>query len=217
MSRSLTAFALTGAVSVSAIALTDAVFVALTGEASGASDEYGVTAPYLLSGLVHVAAYVAFAAVLREWRAQIDGRSRFRRVVRTVLTVALLVLAVAMLIATSIAVTTDEVFDHVTFGAVAGTAFLLMLLASLALGIALLRRPELRLAARTLTAIAGALGLMILLGAVGSPWAHPAYVEVLAAFGLAFVALAPRHVEDERELAVVEPTRDQPGLAQSPS
>ena len=84
----------------------------------------------------------------------------------------------------------------------AGIAFLLMFVASLALGISLLRRPELRLAAWTLTGIIAALGLVILLGAIGSPWAHPAYVEVLAAFGLAFIALAPRHDVDAGETTV---------------
>lgn len=217
MSKPLTAFALVGAAGISAIALTDAVTFALTGESSGATEDRGVTALYVLSGLAHVGAYVAFAAVLRGWRAQIDGTSRFRRVVRVVLTVALTVLAVTLLIGTSVCVATGEVPDNALFGAVAGAAFLLMFVASLALGISLLRRPGFRLAAGTLTAIIGALGLVSLLGAVASPWAHPAYVEVLAAFGLAFIALAPRHVEDAHGTTVVEPTTGQPRLAGNPS
>lgn len=215
MTKQLTACALIGAVGISAIALTDAATVALTGEPSFASDENGVTALYVLTGLVHVGAYVAFAAVLRGWRAQIDGASRFRHAVRLVLTYTFAVLAVSMLIGTGLAVATGEAPDNAVYGAVAGVAFLLMFVASLALGISLLRRPQLRLAAWTLTGILGALGLAILLGAIGNPWAHPAYVEVLASFGVAFIALAPQHVEDPDGTTVGEPTTGQPRLAEN--
>ncbi|GAA4412279.1 hypothetical protein GCM10023168_33960 [Fodinibacter luteus] len=217
MSKPLTALALLGAAGITTTALTDAVTVALTGEPSFASDEHGVTAPFVLSGLVHVGAYVTFATVLHSWRAQIDGASRFRRAVRVVLTITLAVLALTLLIGTGVAVATGEVPDNAVFEAVAGIAFLLMFVASLALGITLLRRPQLRLAARTLTGIIAALGLTILLGATGSPWAHPAYVEVLAAFGLAFVALAPRHVHEADETTDVEPTTHQPRPARNPA
>ena len=210
MSKPLTASALIGAVGISAIALTDAATVALTGETSFASDEHGVTSLYVLFGLVHVGAYVAFALVLRGWRTQIDGSSRFRRLVRVVLTCTLAVLAATLLIGTGVAVATGEVVDNAVFGTVAGIAFLLMFVASLALGISMLRRPDLRLAAWTLTAIIGALGLAILLGVIGSPWAHPAYVEVLASFGLAFIALSPRPAEDGDGTTVRAPTTGQP-------
>lgn len=217
MSTPLTAGALIGAAGVSAIALTDAVTAALTGEPGFVSDEHGVTAQYVLSGLVHVGAYLTFAAVLRGWRAQVDGTSRFRHVVRVILTATLVVLAVTMLIGTGVAVTTGEVVDDTAFVAVAGIAFLVMFVASLLLGISLLRRSELRLAARTLTGILAALGLVILLGAIGSPWAHPAYVEAVASFGLAFIALAPRHGEDGSGTTVQEPTTGRPRLARSSS
>jgi hypothetical protein len=217
MSKPLTALALIGAAGISAIALTDAVTVALTGEASFASDEHGATAPFVLSGLVHVGAYVTFAAVLHGWRAQIDGASRFRRAVRVVLTATLAVLALTLLIGTGVSVATGEVPDNAVYGAVAGIAFLLMFVASVALGISLLRRPEVRLAAWTLTGILAALGLTILLGAMGSPWAHPAYIEVLASFGLAFVALAPRPVRNADCTTDVEQSRDHQRLATNPS
>lgn len=217
MTTRLTAGALIGASGISAIALTDAVTAALTGEPGFVSDEHGVTAQYVLSGLVHAGGYLAFAAVLRGWRAQIDGPSRFRHVVRVILTATLLVLTVTMLIGTGVAVTTGEVVDNAAFVAVAGIAFLLMFVASLVLGISLLRRPELRLAAWTLTGILAGLGLAILLGAIGSPWAHPAYVEVLASFGLAFIALAPKHGEHWSAITGHEPTTRQPRMARNSS
>jgi len=217
MSKPLTAFALLGAAGISAIALTDAITFGLTGESSGATQDRGVTAPYVLSGLAHVGAYVAFAAVLHERRTQIDGTSRFRKVVRVALTVALTVLALTLFVGTSFSVVTGEVPDNPLFGAVAGLAFLLMFVASLALGISLLHRPGFRLAAWTLTAIIGALALVSLLGAIGSPWAHPAYVEILAAFGVAFIALAPRHDVGVGGTSVPQPTARQPRLAQNPS
>ena len=217
MSKPLTALALIGAAGISAIALTDAVTVALTGEPSFASDENGASAPFVLSGLVHVGAYVTFAVVLHRWRAQIDDASRFRRAVRVVLTATFATLAITLLIGTGVSVATGEVPENAVYGAVAGIAFLLMFVASLALGISLLRRRELRLAAWTLTGILAALGLTIMLGAMGSPWAHPAYIEVLAAFGLAFVAHAPRPAQYAEGTTVAEPTRAQQRLAKNPS
>lgn len=115
MSKQLTASALIGAVGISAIALTDAATVALTEEPSFASDRHGVTVPYVLSGLVHVGAYVTFALVLRGWRSQIDGPSRFRRLVRVVLTFTLAVLAMTLLIGTAVAAATGEVLDNARF------------------------------------------------------------------------------------------------------
>lgn len=217
MATPLTVSALIGAVGISAIALTDAATVAITGEPSFASDEHGVTALYALSGLMHVGAYVAFALVLRGWRDLIDGQSRFRRLVRVVLTSTLELLALTLLVGTGIAVATGEVVDNAVYATVAGIAFLLMFVASLALGISLLRRPRLRLAAWTLTAIIGALGLVILLGTIGSPWAHPAYVEVFASFGLAFIALAPQHAADADQTTARATMTPQPPTAAKPS
>jgi hypothetical protein len=192
MSRPVTALALLGAAGISAIALNDAVTFALTGQYSAASDEFGVNPLYVASGIVHGLAYLAFTAVLHTRRAQVDGGSRFRRVVRSVLTVSLLTLAAGMLGGTAVSVATGEVLGGGVFSVVAGIGFLLMFIGSVVLGFALLQRRGLRLAAWTLVAVLPSIGFVILLDIFGSAWAHPAYAEVLASFGLAFIGLAPR-------------------------
>lgn len=190
MFRPLTSAALLGAAGVSAIALGDAVTMGLTGD-NLVDENGGVNAFFVLVGLVHAFAYVAFAATLREQRALVDSGSRFRRVLRVVLTASLVVMAAGMGGGAIYGAVTGDVPDHSIYNAVGGTAFGLMFLGSIVLGLSLLRVHELRLAAWTLTGILGAFVLVIVLDAAGSRWAHPAYLEVLAAFGLAFIALAP--------------------------
>lgn len=200
MSR-LSVAALLGAAGISFIALYDAFTVALTGQNTGAgTDELGVTVYGVVAWLVHTAAYLAFAAVLHANRRAVDGRSRVRRVARLGLTASLVVLGLGMLVASVVSVARDEVLASAGFEGVMGAAFFGMFIASLVLGLALLRRPGLRLAGRTLTAVLPVLGVVALLGFLGSPWAHPAYVEVLSAFGLAFVGLARRPEADRAGL-----------------
>ena len=192
MSKPITTAALIGAAGLSAIALSDAVSFAVTGRHTAFSDEFGVNTWFVVGGIVHALAYLAFAGVLWERRARVDGGSRFRRAVRSVLTGALLFLAVGMFAHTGLSVAAGEVNDNAAFGAVAGIALLLMIVGSVTLGLSLLRRPEMRLPAWTLSGILPAVGLTIALGLLGSPWAHPAYAEALVSFGLAFVGLTPR-------------------------
>lgn len=195
MPKPITIAALAGAAGLSAIALNDATTFALTGHYSRASDEFGVNALYLVSGLVHGLAYLAFAGVLRTFGAAVDGGSRFRRIVRLMLIVALLVLAAGMLVSTTVSAVTGEMLSgDGPYGAVASASFLIHFLGSVALGFGLLRRPGMRLAAWTLIAVLPMIGLTIVLGVLGSPWAHPAYAEALVSFGLAFIGLSPQRV-----------------------
>ncbi|MGC0144843.1 hypothetical protein [Pseudactinotalea sp. Z1732] len=190
--RTATVLALLGAAGISAIALNDAATFALTGQYSAASDEFGLNPLFVLSGIVHGLAYLAFTAVLHLHRHRVDAGSRFRRVVRVVLSLALVALAAGMLGSTAVSMVQGEVVDSGALGALAGINFLLMFVGGVMLGFALLRRRELRPAAITLVAIVPAILLVILLAAVGSPWAHPAYAEVMVGFGLAFIGLTPR-------------------------
>lgn len=203
-SKAATALALLGAAGISAIALNDAATFALTGQSSQASDDFGITPLFILSGIVHGIAYLAFIAVLHTRRAQVDGGSRFRRMVRVVLTLALLSLAMGMSASTAISAANGEVLAEGIFGWVAGIGFLLMFLCGTMLGLSLLRRREFRLASWTLVGIVPAIGLALLLGTIGSPWAHPAYAEVCVGFGLAFIGLAPRRQAAEETASVSE-------------
>lgn len=203
MSR-LTAPAVVAAAVLSTIALTDAVTFGLTGEPSAASDASGVTGLWAFVGAAHAVAYLLFVALLVTRGPAIDGGSRARRVVRWSLVVALVFLAVGMLGQTVAGLVTGTVHEPPgVVGALVGVSFLWMFLGSALLGLLLLRRPGLRVAAWTLAGVLPALGLAMLLGLLGSAWAHPAYPEVLSAFGLAFVGLAPRHQADPRGLGEV--------------
>ena len=191
MPKPITTSALAGAAGLSAIALNDAATFALTGQYSTASDDFGVNGFYLVSGLVHGLAYLAFAGVLRAYGPQVDGGSRFRRVVRLLLIVAFLVLAGGMLADTAGSAMTGEMLaGNGLYGVVATVCFLIHFLGSIALGLGLLRRPGMRLPAWTLTAILPVVGLTIVLGVLGSPWAHPAYAEALVCFGIAFIGVS---------------------------
>lgn len=192
MSKPVTVAALAGAGGLSAIALSDAAIFALTGQRTAFSDEFGVNPWFVVGGIVHALAYLAFAGVLWEQRVRVDGGSRFRRVVRSVLTGALLFLAVGMFAHTALSMATGEVNDNAVFGAVAGIALLLMIVGSVTLGISLHRRPDMWLPAWTLSGILPAIGLTIVLGVLGSPWSHPAHAEALVSFGLAFIGLSPQ-------------------------
>jgi hypothetical protein len=192
MSR-LTVAALLGAAGISFIALNDAVTLALTGTNTSAGDDtLGLTAYGVIAWLVHAAAYLSFAAVLQSRRHAVDGGSRVRRWTGLVLTTSLVVLAIGMVVGTVLSLVRGDVWTAPSYELVMGTAFFAMFVTSLVLGFSLLRRPGLRLAGWTLAAVLPAMGVVFLLGALGSPWAHPAYVEALSAFGLAFVGLAPR-------------------------
>lgn len=191
MPKPITIAALAGAAGLSAIALNDAATFALAGHYSAASDEFGVNTLYLVSCLVHGLAYLALAGVLRAFGQQVDGGSRFRRVVRLLLIVAFLVLAGGMLANTAVSAVTGEMLSgNGPYGVVASACFLLQFLGSVALGLGLLRRPGMRLPAWTLLAILPVIGLTIVLGVLGSPWAHPAYAEALVCFGIAFIGVS---------------------------
>ena len=97
MPKFLTIAALAGAAGLSAIAINDAATFALTGSYSAASDEFGVNPLYLVSGLVHGLAYLAFAGVLHAHRRRVDDGSRLRRVFRLALIFVFLTPAAGML------------------------------------------------------------------------------------------------------------------------
>lgn len=72
-------------------------------------------------------------------------------------------------------------------GAVAGVAFASMFLLAVALSLCLVRVRQLRPSAVLLIAVLPALGLAIILQAIGSAFAHPAYAETAVYLGIALL------------------------------
>jgi len=190
MSRALVA-SLSAAGVLSAVALFDAVFVGLTGTDSPISPEHGVTPGYILGAAAHGAAYVVLAGALHSGRHAVDGGSRFRKGVRLILTASLVTLGAMFLSDVPRALATGDPEAPAALAPVGGIAFALMFLTGLVLGVAMWRRPGLRPAAGALIAQVPALALVIVLGALGSSFAHPAPLEVANAVGIALVVLAP--------------------------
>ena len=219
MSQPLTVCALIGAAGISAIALTDAVTVALTGEPSFASDENGVTAairavrsgacrrptspsPQSYAGGAPRSTVRAVSVAWSGWS------SRY----------TLAVLTITMLIGTGGAVATGEVVDNAVFVSGGGGCVPADVRGQPGPGpLAPAPSPSCGSRRGRSPPSLPALGLAILLGAIGSPWAHPAYVEVLASFGLAFIALAPKHGEHWSAITGHEPTTRQPRMARNSS
>jgi hypothetical protein len=71
---------------------------------------------------------------------------------------------------------------------VGGVAFLLAFVLGAALGLTLVRRPDLRPAAVCLSAIAALIPLTILMGILQSRWTHIAYAETALYIGIALLA-----------------------------
>ena len=69
----------------------------------------------------------------------------------------------------------------------AGVAFASMFILAVALGFCLVRVRELRPSAVLLLAVLPAIGLAIILNAIGSAFAHPAYAETAVYLGIALL------------------------------
>jgi len=179
----LTWAALAAATAVAAIALTDAVTHGLTGEYSVFA-EGGPALAYNASTAVHGILYALLVAVLVVERRRIDNDRRAVRRVRRVLVVLLAVLAVSFLL--GMVVRTEP---PGWLMALTTAGFVLGFPVSGVLGILLLRSPGRRLPAVLLTAVLGGLALTLLLAALGSDFAHPAYAEALQFFGVALLGV----------------------------
>ena len=183
--------ALVGASLLSAIALYDAAHHGVTGRSSAFSDEYGWT-PLLVAGnVVHGLAYVALVTVLVAARALIDPGHPVARWIRRLLVAVFAVLAAMFLLGLPIVALAGESPAAMAVGGFGGIAFLLMFVLSFALGVALARRPELRVGAVVLLATVPMIGLASALQVVAPTFAHPAYAEVAVAFGVALLGRRP--------------------------
>ena len=192
----LTKLALTLAVALSGVAFLDALLVGIDREPTGLSAEYGMSLTLLLVGLLHAATYVALTLVLHGNRNRIDADSSVRRVLRIGLQASYVSMAVFFgpVIVGTWATGGDPVDIPEVLNLPAALGFVGLFVFTILLGIALLRVPGLRLPALVLTAVTAGIVFTVLLGALGSTFAHPAYPEALAYIGtaLAGVRSVPR-------------------------
>lgn len=183
--------ALVVAVLISAYSIAEAVAVGLTGQPMLDPD----AGPKVARGVVGLLLTVTFAlsaAVLREQRARLDAGSRPRRWLRRLLQADLAVCAAVGAI--SVVLTAFAVSGSIeeVLGAVGGVTFIVAFVLGAALGLSLIRRPELRPAAVCLSAIAALIPLTILMGILQSPWGHIAYTETALYIGIALLARKPQ-------------------------
>lgn len=187
----LTKLALTLAVATSGVAILDAILVGITGRATVFADQSGMSLTLLLVSLLHAAAYVALALLLHVHREPIDADSLVRRVLRIGLEVSYVLMAVFFgpIVIGTWATGGDpaDIPDLLNLPAALGFAGLFLF--TIMLGIALLKVPGMRLPALILTGVTAGIGLAILLGALNSDFAHPAYPEALAYIGTALTGV----------------------------
>jgi hypothetical protein len=180
----LTWATLAAATAVALIALTDAVTHGLTGNYSVFA-EGGPAWAYYGSSAVHGVLYALLTAVLVVNGHRIDAGRGAVRWVRRVLVALLAVLAFSFLLDAVVRFDAPAWLQGFTT-----VGFVLGFPVSTVLGVLLLRRPGMRLPAVLLTAVGGGLVLALLLAAVGSDFAHPAYAEALQFFGVTLLGRA---------------------------
>jgi len=186
MSR-INRIAITAAITLSGVALWDAVYAGLFGRPSGFSDAYGMTPMMIVGALVHGLTYAALVAVLVVQRPHIDAGSAVRRWIRRLLVVDFGLLAVMFLIGTPLLPRMERAGWGEVSSAIGGVSFLLMFVLSVALGLASVRTPQLRATALVLISTVPLIGLAIALGALGTGFGHPAYPEAAVYLGVALL------------------------------
>jgi hypothetical protein len=193
--------ALLGATAASCVALFDAMTHGLTGHPSVFGDETAPMWAQTVSLAVHGLAYVALGVVLVHEGRRIDAASRVARAARWATVGAFAVLATVFLVGMPLGQTLDQQGVDAVVGAAAGAGFLSMFLGGLTLGISLWRVPGFGLESRLLASLPAAFALVVMLGWQAPAWAHPAYLETLLHFGVAFTG-AGVAVRAERRTAV---------------
>ncbi len=198
------ALVLAGALSV--VAVTDALIRGLYQGQSPIDERQGVGWVNVTVSVVHVVGYGVLAALLASEAKRIDAGCLLRRWCRRLLMTALVTLALVFGATSFI----RSLTDNSTAAAVAGIAFLATFVLSFALGVSLLSRRELRPGAWLLSAQLPVLGLTLLLAAMGSPFAHPAYLEVACALGIALLGAGPSFPNQGYRPSYVNPSRSSP-------
>lgn len=172
------------------------------GEAALFSDESENGLVFLLVGLLHGFTYVALALALWVNRDRIDAGSKVRTFLRSALMASFALMAAYFLPITPYVFVTDGDPEKVSGLAILAVSlgFAGMFVFAVALGLAMLRLPDQRLAAALLVAVLPAIGLVFVLDAFASDFAHPGYPEALVYLGT-LAACTARQRSDARALS----------------
>lgn len=176
--------ALGAAAALSTVAVADAVLRAVSDAPPPWDPDGGTWWARAVVDVVHGATYLLLAVLLVSTAAGIDGGRGVVRWLRRALVVDLAVLGAAFLFGPPLGVMDTEVM-----GIVASVGFLLMFVLGTALGVSLIRRPDLRLPAALLIASLVLLPLAFLPG-----WGHPAFAEAALYLGSALLGRAVAEV-----------------------
>ena len=204
--------ALIGAALTSAVALSDAVVRGATGHSLLSSDNAGPVAWILAVDLVHGLTYAALSWVLVGERHRVRRTSRFVRALHHALVASMSVLAAGFVLVdpvVRIAHLPSDAPLAAAWGWIGGIGFAGMILSCLLLGIAVLRSNPLGYGGRVLGLLVPVLVATVLLGLVGSDWAHPAYAETVIYVGVALLGIGAPAARTEA--ADGPDTRQQPG------
>jgi hypothetical protein len=185
------ALALVGSLGLSAIALGDAVTHGVTGHYSVFADDSGHDVLIVLGEVVHGLAYVGLALVLRDAAAAFCSYGRILRGTRRLLIAAFALLAPCMLLLGPLVGLTGREDGPLAAAdsVVATTAFMAMLVGTLALAIGVLRRNELGLGGQVLRLMLPVALATAGLGFVAQDWAHPGYLETTVNLGVALIGV----------------------------
>jgi hypothetical protein len=189
--------ALIAAVLTSVISIADAVWHGLTGRFL-LDDDRSAGWVMASSSVLLAVTFALLAAVLAEQADRIDAGSRAIRWIRRVMLGILAVLSIVCAARLAVEATSANTAIYNAWGAVAGIGFVLMFLVGAVLGACLLRRLDLRPAARLMAASVVIIPLTILVQALVPGWAHPAYAETALYIGLALLGHNARHQHPHR-------------------
>jgi hypothetical protein len=178
----LTKAALAAVLLAAGVSLVDAIYGPLSGGRGLPDDTGGPWWAVAALSILLVGTYVLLALLLVEAADRVDRGNRLVRGVRRVLAVDFVVLAAVIGLGRALGGFPSAL------SVLAGIGFLLMFVLGTVLGVALVRRSELRLSAVLLMAPLLLIAVSMLVDLVAPGWGHPGYAETSLYVGLVLLA-----------------------------
>jgi hypothetical protein len=184
--------AMIAAVLTSAISIADGVYHGLTGQFLLNEDINPRVVTVSFDALLAVT-FALLAVVLMQQADRVDAGGRVVRWIRRLMQGVLALPALAFAAGLAVDRTAETSTIHRIWDVAGGISFVLMFMVGIVLGVCLLRRPDLRVAAVLMAAPAALIPLLFLVQALAPGWAHPAYAETALYIGLALLGFRTRY------------------------